>query len=484
MSDRNNAKPSIVIAGASGFVGRALALRLADSFHVIGLSRSPQTPKHDEGVHEWRVVDLFSRSETEAALKGAKYGVFLVHSMLRTAHLTQGGFDELDMLAADNFARAATSAQCEQLIYLGGLVPPKTPHLSEHLASRLEVERVLDRGVVPVTTLRAGLIVGPGGSSFEMMSRLVDRLPVMLLPRWTETPTQPVALHDVIALLDFVIGRRETFGQTYDVGGPDVMSYRQMIERTAMVLGKRLRTWGVPAVTPKLSTLWISLVTGAPSALVAPLVQSLLVPTVANDRRLQDLARLEPTPFEQAVRESLAAETAHGRFPAPGPTKTRDVRSVQRLPLPEGRDAAWVADEYLRWLPAHLRPFLRVETDGSVVRFVAEPIDRELLRFDRVPRSNEIDRALFTLTGGMLWRAGSPSKARFEFRAYPEQRTALVALHDFTPRLPWWLYVPTQALAHEVLMKAFARHLAHQTPAPVTKVTQTPVATDHLVAAR
>lgn len=474
-------RPTVVIAGASGFVGRALAQRLSSRFHVVGLSRSPRAPDAVDGVSEWRVADLFSRADTEAALKGARYGIFLVHSMMRSARLTQGGFDELDMLAADNFARAATSAGFAQLVYLGGLVPERTDHLSEHLASRLEVERVLDRGTVPVTTLRAGMIVGPGGSSFEMMRRLVDRLPAMLLPRWTESPTQPVDLRDVVELIDFTLGRPETFGQTFDVGGPEVMSYRQMIERTAQMAGKSLRTWGVPAVTPKLSTLWISLVTGAPGELVAPLVQSLLVPTVTNDRRLQELAGVPGRTFEAAVEHAMAHTDRDAAFPSPPASSMRDVRSVQRLPLPDGRDAGWVADEYLRWLPQKLAPLLRVEVDeaASVVRFVAQPSGKHLLTFERQPRRSELDRALFKLTGGLLWRQAG-ARGRFEFRAYPEQRTALVALHDFTPRLPWWLYVPTQAVAHEVLMRAFARHLARIQPAPATKVTETPAATDHL----
>ena len=170
-------KPRVVIAGASGFVGQALAPALAEDFHVIGLSRSKRQP--GGGFAEYRSCDLFSLKEAEAALEGAEYAVYLVHNMMPTTRLTQGSFADLDVVCADNFARAAAAAGVKQIVFLGGLLP-KDGQLSEHLQSRREVEETLAAHVVPVTTLRAGLILGGSGSSFQVMARLVQRLPVMV----------------------------------------------------------------------------------------------------------------------------------------------------------------------------------------------------------------------------------------------------------------------------------------------------------------
>ena len=164
-------RKTIVIAGATGFVGRALAPALAPTARVIGLSRGARTP--DSVYAEWRACDLFSLLDAEHALEGADVAFYLVHSMMPSAHLTQGHFRDLDLVCADNFARAAKSRGVRQIIYLGGLVP-EGGALSPHLESRLEVERALGAYGVPVTSLRAGLVIGAGGSSFAMLQRAVS----------------------------------------------------------------------------------------------------------------------------------------------------------------------------------------------------------------------------------------------------------------------------------------------------------------------
>lgn len=344
--------PVLVVAGASGFVGRALGASLAQEgrFRLVGLSRSRRAPS--EGYDEWRAVDLFSMLETERALEGASVAVYLVHSMMPNDALTQARFEDLDLLCADNFARAAAKAGVTQIVYLGGLVP-QHGELSEHLESRVEVERVLAAHGVPVTTLRAGLIVGPGGSSFEILTNLVKRLPVMVCPAWTATRTQPIALDDAVAPLSFAIGRASCASRTYDIGGPDVLTYREMMELTAEALGKRRWLLAVPLFSPSLSTLWVTLFSGASRALVAPLVQSLRHEMVARDRELADAAGVEGIPFREVLARSIAemrsAETKKQVDATPTAQKAREprrprrARSIQRLPLPGGRSARWVA---------------------------------------------------------------------------------------------------------------------------------------------
>ena len=167
----------MIIAGASGFVGKALAPLLAKRFRVIGLSRSERDG--GDGFAEYRKCDLFSLKQAERALEGGEYAVYLVHNMMPSAKLTQGEFADLDLVCADNFARAASHAGIKQIVFLGGLCPSDET-LSKHLESRVEVERVLAGHAVPVTTLRAGLILGGARSSFQIMARLVQRLPLMI----------------------------------------------------------------------------------------------------------------------------------------------------------------------------------------------------------------------------------------------------------------------------------------------------------------
>jgi uncharacterized protein YbjT (DUF2867 family) len=466
----HEARARVVVGGGSGFVGHALASKLSERFDVIGISRSERA--RDAHFTEWRKSDLFNLREAESALDGARFALYLVHSMLPSARLTQGTFEDLDLICADNFGRAAKRAGVEQIVYLGGLVP-QTGELSPHLASRVEVEETLGRHGVAVTTLRAGLVIGGGGSSFEILTKLVQRLPAMVVPKWTLTRMQPVAVDDVVALLSFVVGRRECYGETYDIGATEALDYRTLMALCAELLGLERRMVPVPIFTPSLSRLWVSLVTGAPKALVAPLVESLRHEMVARDLRLAAMAGLEPTPVRAALERALVsapkgdrepkADRAHGGSERPrrkaSPRTPSLVRSVQRMTLPEGRDAEWAAKEYMRWLPRALRGLIRAEIDANRdCRFVLLLFRLPLLILTYAPDRSTPDRQLFFVTGGLLSR--KEQRGRFELRQAHDGRTLMTAIHDFAPRLPWFLYVQTQARFHGWVMAAFRRHLA------------------------
>jgi uncharacterized protein YbjT (DUF2867 family) len=459
-------RPTLVIAGASGFIGRALAERLAGRFRLVGLSRGPRS---GDGYDAWRACDLFSLKDAEEALAGARYAVYLVHSMMPSARLVQGRFEDLDLICADNFARAARRAGVEQIVYLGGLIPPGAP-LSKHLESRREVEVALGGHGVPVTTLRAGLVIGAGGSSFQMMLRLVRRLPVMVCPSWTSTECQPIALDDVTEIAAYCLGRDACFGGTYDIGGPDVLTYREMMVQTAEVLGVTRPMLPVPVLSPALSRLWITAITGAPKELVAPLIQSLAHPMVAGDRRLQDEAQIPGLPFRASIARALAEEERTAAPPAPlayaaprASSAPSRVRSVQRMPLPRGRDAAWVAAEYLRWLPRGLWPLIDVRIDDAhVCRFHLGRLRAPLLVLAFSAERSAPDRQLFYIKGGLL--AAETDRGRFELRETPDGLSVLAAIHDFRPRLPWQIYASTQAVFHLGVMHAFSRHLARTAP--------------------
>lgn len=283
--------------------------RLATRFDVIALSRATASESADPSGVRWQRCDLSSLRETSLALAGADYAVCLVHSMMPSARLTQGSSADIDLVIAGNLARAAEQVGIRQIVYLGGLAA-SDQSLSLHLQSRLEVERTLGSRGVPVTTVRAGLGVGAGGSSFQILIWLVRRLPVMLCPRWTQRLTQPIALADVVELLAGAVGTPDIAGAVLDVGGPDVLSYRGMMQRTAAVLGKRTRSFSVPFLSPGLSRLSVTLVTRTPRALVAPLIQSLRHPRVsARDDLTKRLGR-PGLGFEESMRRAFADEAA------------------------------------------------------------------------------------------------------------------------------------------------------------------------------
>ena len=454
-------KPLVVIAGASGFVGQALAGPLSRRFRVVGMARSAGPAEAPWA--EWRRRDLLNLREAEEGLAGARYAIYLVHSMMPSARLTQASFSDLDLLCADNFARAAARAGAEQIVYLGGLVPAAPGmSLSSHLQSRLEVEATLARHGVPVTTLRAGLVIGGGGSSFEILVKLVRRLPAMVCPRWTQTRMQPVAVEDVVNLLTFAVGRNECYGRTFDVGASEALSYRELMEMCAEILGVRRPMVPVRLFTPSLSRLWVSLVTGAPRALVGPLVESLRHEMVARDHRLAALAGLVPTPVRDALRRALAEGRARQPSLAPPRPKRPEasvVQSVQRMRLPPRRDARWAAAEYARWLPNALRRLVRVEVDVEEnIRFFLLCFKVPLLVLLLARERSTPDRQLYFLGDGLLSKRHE--RGRLEFRQALDGRTLLVAIHDYSPRLPWFVYALTQAPFHASVMAAFRRHLA------------------------
>lgn len=465
-----NDRPVVVVAGASGFVGTALLPVLAQDFDVVALSRSVSAsiPRV-----RWEHCDLFSLLQTERSLAGADYAVYLVHSML-PARLTQARFEDMDFILADNFARSAARAGVKQIVYLGGIIPDDA-QLSRHLASRLEVERVLAARGVPVTSLRAGLIVGPSGSSFRMVVRLVRRSPVLLCPHWTRSMTQPVGLSDVVRLLRFCLGKEEMFGRAFDLGGPEVMTYVDLMRRTAERLGKKRLIMAVPFVPTRLSVAGIRLVTGAHHELVAPLVESLRHAMVAHSPTMQERAGIPAQSFDEALdmavageREAAEADEHLARRDGQS-ERGRYVCSIQRLPLPPGHDAIWVAQEYARWLPSFFKFILRVTVDEQLnLAFRLTGLRRPLLELNYSQDRSSTDRPLYYITGGLLTRAPNAedgrAPARLEFRESPDRRSVLAAIFNYRPSLPWWFYRLTQAPIHLLVMKLFSWHLARQHP--------------------
>ena len=287
----------VAVLGATGVIGRTLVPVLAEKGDVVAVSRRSD-PAAPRGVRAL-AADVADAEALRGALRGVDVVYYLVHS------LGSPNFPERDRRAAATVAREAERAGVTQIVYLGGLGDDR-PDLSPHLRSRVETAEMLASASVPVTTLRAAMVVGGGSAGFETIVALVDRLPAMVAPRWVSTPTQPIALGDVVRYLAGVAGHPAAVGETFDVGGPDVLTYREMIERIARIRGRRPVIVEVPTLTPRLSSYWLLLVTPARAGVARPLVEGLRNPTVSRDDRIRRLLPFPLTPFDDAARAALA----------------------------------------------------------------------------------------------------------------------------------------------------------------------------------
>jgi uncharacterized protein YbjT (DUF2867 family) len=287
----------IAVLGATGFVGRALVPALAERGEVVAASRRGDAAAQP-GVRA-AAVDVADADSVRRALDGVDVVYYLVHS------LGSPNYAELDRRGAVTVAEAAEEAGLSQVVYLGGLGDDR-PDLSPHLRSRLETAAALASGAVPVTTLRSAVVVGRGSAGFETIVALVDRLPAMIAPRWISTPTQPIALADVVRYLSGVALHPEAIGESFDAGGPEVLTYREMIERIARIRGRHPLILEIPILSPRLSSYWLHLVTPVRASVARPLVEGLRNPTVARDDRLRQLLPFRLTPFDEAARAALS----------------------------------------------------------------------------------------------------------------------------------------------------------------------------------
>lgn len=294
----------VLVAGSTGFVGRRLCPALAAAGHrPRAMTRRPAAYR---GAGEPVYGDVEDAGSLRAALAGSEVAYYLVHS------LGQPDFARRDAEAALGFARAAADAGVARIVYLGGL-GADSPDLSEHLRSRREVEGLLGSAGVPVTALRAAIVVGHGGASWELARQLADRLPAVVAPTCIDVLTQPIALEDVVRYLVEVLAVPQTLGGAFDVGGRDVLTYREMISRIAAVHGRRLAVLPLPLLSQllalPLSKLWLTLalwlLTDVDAATSQALLRSMCDETVMRDDRIRRLVRFEPKSYRDAMLDAL-----------------------------------------------------------------------------------------------------------------------------------------------------------------------------------
>jgi len=291
----------VLITGASGFIGQRLvkALCTAGEKPRCLLRRSLPLPPGAEAVNG----DLLKPETLTPALAGIDTVYYLVHSMAAG----RAGFETRERTAVLNFITAASNAGIRRVIYLGGLGETGSG-LSEHLRSRLEIGNLLRAAPFATTFLRAAIILGKGGASFEMIRCLVERLPVMITPRWVNTRCQPIAVDDVIRYLTGCLHDERTVGETFDIGGPEILTYREMMERFAAIEKKRVFIIPVPVLTPKLSSYWVWLMTPVKPSISMPLIEGLANEVVCRENRIRELIPFKLTSYDDAVRIALVEE--------------------------------------------------------------------------------------------------------------------------------------------------------------------------------
>lgn len=291
----------ILLTGANGYIGKRLLPKLLEQGHEVvccvrDRKRFPTEGFYNNPKISVYEIDFLKDYSSNSQLPQIDAAYYLIHSMSdNSSH-----FEKLEELSAKNFVKLVQDVKPKQIIYLGGITNEEI--LSKHLASRKRVEEVLRESGIPVTSLKAGIIVGSGSSSFEIIRDLVEKLPVMVTPKWLNTKTQPIAISNVLEYLTGVLGREETFNNSYDIGGPDVLTYKQMLLQFAEVRGLKRFILTIPVMTPKISSYWLYFITNTSFKLASNLVNSMKVEVVAKDNDLRDILKIQSISYKDAVK--------------------------------------------------------------------------------------------------------------------------------------------------------------------------------------
>ncbi|PBJ10210.1 SDR family oxidoreductase [Flavobacterium sp. ACN6] len=293
----------ILLTGATGYIGKRLLPMLIHQGHdVVCCVRDKNRfyyPENLEKKIEVIEVDFLDAQSVENIPCDIDAAYYLIHSMSGSA----ANYDELESMAAHYFVDRMNKTNAKQIIYLSGIVNDNS--LSKHLTSRKAVEDILNTGIIPTTTLRAGIIVGSGSASFEIIRDLVDKLPVMITPKWLNTKCQPIAIADVLEFLIRSLLNPKTYSQSFDIGGPDILTYKEMLQGFAKAKNLKRYIFTVPVMTPKLSSYWLYFVTSTSFKLASALVSSMKVEVICSDNRINTLLGVEPISYEQALKRAL-----------------------------------------------------------------------------------------------------------------------------------------------------------------------------------
>ncbi|ALM58367.1 NAD-dependent epimerase/dehydratase family protein [Staphylococcus equorum] len=444
----------ILLTGASGYIGSHLMNKLKDNYEIIAISRNIENKSNEHNV-TWKAADLFDLNEITEVMEDIDIAIYLVHSMMPSAKLTQASFEDMDALLADNFAKAASYNKVQHIVFMSGLIP-NTNELSPHLRSRLECEQILGSYGVPVSTLRAGLIIGSKGSSYPILKKLVERLPGLLLPKWAYNTTLPVAIDDVIDGLYKIVERNPNENESIDIGGPSHMTYKDLFKQTAEVLDKRLPTIDLPIIPIWLSKYWVKLISGVPKEMVYPLMDSLIHDMIRNDENIVKDISIGKIDYKESVRNALEEETKtqkKGKSSRKGDIK--DVRAISRVVLPKDVNMIQLAESYANFLNRITLNVVNSDFNEDNFTISVPCLNKDLLLLSKDFKASNNERILYRIVGGDFALDSHGGNARLEFRRLPNSEACIIALQEYEPTLPWWVYKYTQAKVHKSVMNLF-----------------------------
>jgi uncharacterized protein YbjT (DUF2867 family) len=300
----------ILLTGVTGYIGKRLLPVLLEAGHEVICCVRDQKRFDGSRFQGYGItvieVNLLEKESLKAIPEDIDAAYYLVHSMTASTK----DFGTLERLSAENFRERIDQTKARQVIYLSGIVNDEK--LSQHLLSRKQVEDILSQGRYKLTTLRAGIIIGSGSASFEIIRDLVEKLPVMITPRWLNTRSQPIAIRNIIEFLKGVLGNENTYGNSYDIGGPEILTYREMLLRLAKVRKLKRSIMVVPVMTPRLSSYWLYFVTSTSYKLAVNLVDSMKVEIICKENNLREMLNISLIPFEEAVRLAFQISDQQG----------------------------------------------------------------------------------------------------------------------------------------------------------------------------
>ncbi|HCX3128575.1 TPA: NAD(P)H-binding protein [Staphylococcus aureus] len=448
----------ILLTGASGYIGSHLMEKLKENHDIIAISRNIDNKENERNV-TWKSADLFDLAEINDVMEGIDTAIYLVHSMMPSAKLTQASFEDMDAILADNFAKAARQNGVKHIVFMSGLIP-NDDQLSPHLRSRLECERILGSYGVPVTTLRAGLIIGSKGSSYPILKTLVERLPALVLPKWAYNQTLPVAIDDVIQGLYKVVSRSPKENEAIDIGGPLHMTYKDLFKQTAEVLDKRLPMIDLPIIPIWLSKFWVKLISGVPKEMVYPLMDSLIHNMTRDQKRIVEGISIGKMDYKESVQRALEeASTTKKKQTSTIKTDVKDVRAISRVVLPKHMNMSALAEIYANFLNKITLNIVNSNFDEEAFIISLPLLKKELLLLEKDTQTSDEDRVSYKIIGGDFALAHNGGNARLEFRRLPNSDSCIIALQEYEPTLPWWVYKYTQAKVHKSVMNLFKFNL-------------------------
>lgn len=293
----------ILLTGANGYIGMRLLPELLENGHEIicAVRDKNRLPLNSETTKKVTVIEVDFAEEVnlDSFPKDIDAAYYLIHSMSSSTK----NFDEVEARSAENFNKYMASTTVKQVIYLSGIINQEG--LSKHLSSRKKVEEILYKGNFHLTVLRAGIVVGSGSSSFEIIRDLCEKLPVMIAPKWLKTKIQPIAIRDVIAFLSGVLNEENCFDKSFDIGGPDVLTYKEMLQKYSKIRDLKLWIISVPVMSPRLSSYWLYFVTSTSYKLAVNLVDSMKIDVIARDNKLEKILNIKPISYEEAIKKAF-----------------------------------------------------------------------------------------------------------------------------------------------------------------------------------